>query len=88
MVAYYSANDSITFTVEGAGKRGTLQIEEVSKSGIAEVKVDADGGSGYAIGDAIVPDNTGTEGTGFIDPKSEWSMVDLQLRLKIEQDSN
>ena len=25
---------------EGAGKRGTLQIEEVSKSGIAEVKVD------------------------------------------------
>ena len=62
--AYYSANDSITFTAEGAGKRGTLQIEEVSKSGIAEVKVDA-GGSGYAIGDAIVPDNTGTEGSGF-----------------------
>ena len=45
-------------------------------------------GSGYAIGDAIVPDNTGTEGTGFTELKSEWSMVDLQLRLKIEQDSN
>lgn len=63
--AYYSANDSITFTAEGAGKRGTLQIEEVSKSGIAEVKVD-DGGSGYAVGDVIVPDNTGTEGSGFV----------------------
>ena len=38
------------------------------------------------IGDAIDPDNTGTEGTGFTD-EVKWSMVDLQLRLKIEQDA-
>ena len=58
-------DESDTMTLTGGGNDANLQVGAVGTSGLSEIIVDA-GGTGYAIGDDLVFNNTGTSGGGAI----------------------
>ncbi len=58
--ALYRSGDTIAVTDAG-GQGAIIQIDEVGHGSLDDIVVDA-GGSGYAIGDAIVFNNSGTGG--------------------------
>jgi len=62
----YSYSDLISITGGGTGAR--FSINDIGSGGITEIIVDS-GGSGYAVGDNLVFNNTGTQGvnaSGFV----------------------
>ena len=62
----YSYSDLISITGGGTGAR--FSIDDIGSGGITEIIVDS-GGSGYAVGDNLVFNNTGTQGvnaSGFV----------------------
>ena len=58
-------DESDTMTLTGGGNDANLQVGSVGTNGLSEIIVD-NGGTGYAIGDDIVFDNTNTSGGGAI----------------------
>ena len=61
---YYSVDEVISVSGTEGGVRGSVIVETVRADKVDSVFVET-GGSGYAVGDALVVDNTNAEGEGL-----------------------
>ena len=59
--AYYETNDSIIVDPAAGNGAAIARVDSAGAGSIDEIMIE-DGGSGYAVGDTLVFDNTGTEG--------------------------
>lgn len=62
--SYYTLAQDVPITEQNGGSGGQLQISQLGQGSIDKIRVE-DSGSNYAIGDAIVVDNSNTEGSGL-----------------------
>ena len=62
--SYYTESQDIPISEQRGGEGGKLQVSEIGQGSVERIKVE-NGGSGYAVGDAVTVVNDNTDGTGL-----------------------